>query len=159
MTGSWTTSHDTCESSFRIQHRKPGRTAWDDSHLVPRAGVERAFLYGGLDPVQYEFRVQTTDEHGVIHNSNSATVMVLQDAAAGMAVGRPENVRAEIAPFERGLLVYWDNPLSIPDGKTGERVLRRVPAGVGQANVRMDQSIQTRDSGNCGKSTPLPCTT
>ena len=118
VTGSWTTSHDTCESSFRIQHRKPGRTAWEESHSVLRPGVERAFLYGGLDPVQYEFRVQTSDEHGVIHNSNSARVVVLQDAAAGMAVGRVENVRAEIAPFERGLLVYWDNPLSIPDGKT-----------------------------------------
>ena len=118
VTGSWTTSHDTCESSFRIQHRKPGRTAWDDSHSVPRAGVERAFLYGGLDPVQYEFRVQTTDEHGVIHNSNGATVMVLQDAAAGMAVGRPENVRVEIHPLESGLFVWWDDPLSIPSGKT-----------------------------------------
>ncbi|MYC34939.1 MAG: fibronectin type III domain-containing protein, partial [Chloroflexi bacterium] len=113
-----TTSHDTCESSFRIQHRKPARTGWDESHFVPRQGVERAFLYGGLDPVQYEFRVQTSDEHGVIHNSNGATVMVLQDAAAGMAVGRPENVRAEIHPFERGLLVLWDDPLEIPDGKT-----------------------------------------
>ena len=118
VTGSWTTSHDTCESSFRIQHRKPGRTAWEESHSVPRPGVERAFLYGGLDPVRYEFRVQTSDEHGVIHNSNGATVMVLQDAAAGMAVGRPENVRVEIAPFERGLFVHWDDPLSIPDGKT-----------------------------------------
>ena len=85
--------------------------------LVPSAGVERAFLYGGLDPVQYEFRVQTTDEHGVIHNSNSATVMVLQDAAAGMAVGRPENVRAEIHPMEHGLFVWWDDPLEIPAGK------------------------------------------
>ena len=118
VSGSWTTSHDTCESSFRIQHRKPGRTAWDESHSVPRPGVERAFLYGGLDPVQYEFRVQTTDEHGVIHNSNSATVMVLQDAAAGMAVGRPENVRVEIHPLESGLFVWWDDPLSIPSGKT-----------------------------------------
>ncbi|MCY3646450.1 MAG: fibronectin type III domain-containing protein [Chloroflexi bacterium] len=117
VTGSWTTSHDTCESSFRIQHRKPGRTAWDESHSVLRPGVERAFLYGGLDPVQYEFRVQTTDEHGVIHNSNGATVMVLQDAAAGMAVGRPENVRVDIAPFEHGLFVRWDDPLEIPAGK------------------------------------------
>ena len=117
VTGSWTTSHDTCESSFRVQHRKPGRTAWDESHSVPRPGVERAFLYGDLDPVQYEFRVQTTDEHGVIHNSNSATVMVLQDAAAGMAVGRPENIRVEIHPMEHGLTVWWDDPLEIPAGK------------------------------------------
>ncbi|MCY3923592.1 MAG: fibronectin type III domain-containing protein, partial [Chloroflexi bacterium] len=116
VTGTWTTSAATCDSSIRVQHRKPARTAWDTSDFFARN--KRAFIYYDLDPVQYEFRVQTRDEHGVIHSSNSATVVVLQDAAAGMAVGRPENVRAEIHPFDRGLLVYWDDPLEVPAGKS-----------------------------------------
>ena len=118
VSGSWTSASNACDTSFRVQHKKPARTAWDTSDYF--SVNRRAFKYGDLDPVTYEFRVQTKDEHGVIHNSDSAELLVRQDASETFTsrLARPQNVRAEIHPMEHGLIVWWDDPLGVPTGKT-----------------------------------------
>ena len=120
VSGSWTSANNACDSSFRVQHRKPARTAWDTSDFFSRAPDKRAFKYGDLDPVHYEFRVQTKDEHGIIHNSDSVELLVRQDASETFTsrLARPQNVRAEIHPMEHGLTVWWDDPRATPTGKT-----------------------------------------
>ncbi len=116
VSGTWNTSGAGCDSGgIRIEWKKKARTAWDVSPLFRQTSGK--FLWHGLDPVRYEFRVEAADGNGATHKSSKVEVLVRHDPNVAQQTGRPENVRA-VADNHLDISVWWDAPEATPTGYT-----------------------------------------
>ena len=112
--GEWTTAALSCQDNVNVQHKRKARTTWDSSGWF-NAGV--GFVYGHLDPVEYDFRVQLEDDDGGVNTSAESTIMVSDNPSVTTQVGRAENVRV-VMRNNNDASVYWDAPKSTPTGLT-----------------------------------------
>ena len=115
ITGTWTGSSITCEAKTRVQHKLNARNTWFSSPLNTNTQRARMFLYGDLDPVEYDFRIEFTGTDNVVRTGTSITAMPRDDAAVTPAVGRAENVRL-VMRNDNDANVFWDAPATTPTG-------------------------------------------
>ena len=113
ITGTWTGTSITCEAKTRVQHKLKVRNTWFSSPLNTNMDRARAFLYHGLDPVDYDFRIEFTGTDSVTRTGAAVTAMPRGDASATPDVGRAENVRLEMRN-DNDANVYWNAPTSTP---------------------------------------------
>ena len=117
ITGTWTGSSITCEAKTRVQHKLKARNTWFSSPLNTNTQRARMFLYGHLDPVEYDFRIEFTGTDNVVRTGASVTAMVRDDASVTPAVGRAENIRL-VMRNDNDANVHWDAPATTPSGTT-----------------------------------------
>ena len=120
VSGTWATSGAGCDSGgIRVEWKKTADTTWNTSPLFTETSGK--FIWGDLDVVEYQFRIEATAGGGGTHMSSTATMTPV--------AGTPD-VKI-VSNLARDSLVQWSGPAPGVTNVTGY-VVRYREAGASE---------------------------